>query len=93
MNAIGALTSGVIDFQENAIQPFTTATVGETAVGLATGAEAAGGAAMAPVINNVVTNSSAPTQIVPDSNIGSRSTDRDVFSPLDNHSPFRFGGL
>ena len=92
MNAIGALTSQTISFRD-AIEPFTTAVVGETAVGLATGAEAAGGAAMAPVINNVVTNSSAPTQIVPDSNIGSRSTDRDVFSPLDNHSPFSFAGL
>jgi phage-related protein len=93
MDAIGALTSKTREFQEFAIDPFTTAAVGETAVGLATGAEAAGGAAMAPVINNVVTNSSAPTQIVPDSNIGSRSTDRDVFSPLDNHSPFSFAGL
>ena len=92
-DAMGELTSGIIDFQTNAVEPFTTAAVGETAVGLATGAEAAGGAAMAPVINNVVTNSSAPTQIVPDSNIGSRSTDRDVFSPLDNHSPFSFAGL
>ena len=92
MNAIGALTSQTISFRD-AIEPFTTAAVGETAVGLATGAEAAGGAAMAPVINNVVTNSSAPTQIVPDSNIGSRSTDRDVFSPLDNSSPFKFAGL
>ena len=90
---MGELTSGIIDFQTNAVEPFTTAAVGETAVGLATGAEAAGGAAMAPVINNVVTNSSAPTQIVPDSNIGSRSTDRDVFSPLDNSSPFKFAGL
>ena len=93
MRAMGELTSGIISFQTNAVEPFTTANVGETAVGLATGAEAAGGAAMAPVINNVVTNSSAPTQIVPDSNIGSRSTDRDVFSPLDNHSPFSFAGL
>ena len=92
-DAMGELTSGIIDFQTTAVEPFTTANVGETAVGLATGAEAAGGAAMAPVINNVVTNSSAPTQIVPDSNIGSRSTDRDVFSPLDNHSPFSFAGL
>ena len=79
--------------QGNAIQPFTRAAVGETAVGLATGAEAAATAAVAsvaPVINNVVTNSTAPTQIVPDSNIGSRSTDRDVFSPLDNCSPYKF---
>ena len=92
-DAMGELTSGIIDFQTNAVEPCTTAAVGETAVGLATGAEAAGGAAMAPVINNVVTNSTSPTQVVPDSNIGSRSFDRDVFSPLDNHSPYKFSGL
>ena len=70
--------------------PFTSPTVGATAVGLATGVGA--GEAGNVTVNNISNATTSPTQIVPDSNIGARSFDRDVLSPLDSASPFMLGG-
>ena len=70
--------------------PFTSPTVGATAVGLATGVEAGGAGNV--TVNNISNATTSPTQIVPDSNIGARSFDRDVLSPLDSASPFMLGG-
>ena len=70
--------------------PFTSPTVGATAVGLATGVGAGGAGNV--TVNNISNATTSPTQIVPDSNIGARSFDRDVLSPLDSASPFMLGG-